>query len=247
MSRLSLFACLACLAASVGLASADMLTYAVTDTGRFGTLDLDTGDFAPVGDVAFDGYNGIGNLDDGTLVGVDGGNNFVEIDATSGAITIIGPTGIGVFGCGSLLTGEQYAVDRGNRLYQIDPSSGAATLVGATGLPRIDLSTFANAFAGDDAYNLYYIFEQGGRNPIPSTLFQLDPTTGAATAIGPTGLTGIAGAGFVNGTLYAYRTGTSTDSHAIYTIDLCSGTATDTGVRYSSSITIVGSNPGGAP
>src|SRR5262249_36326766 len=181
MSRFSLFACLACLVAGVGLAAADTITYAVTSTGRFGTLDLDTGDFTAYGDIANNGYDGIGNLADGTLVGVDGNNNFLLVDAGTGTITIIGPTGINVTTSASLLTGEQYAIDDQNNLYQIDPGSGSATLVGATGIPGVDLNTFANAFAGDAADNLYYIYQQGGGTPVPSTLYQLDLTTGEAT------------------------------------------------------------------
>jgi hypothetical protein len=73
----------------------------------------------------------------------------LQIDADTGAITIIGPTGISCFEAASLLTGEQYAIDGQNNLHQIDPSSGAATVVGATGIPGIDTSVyFANALAG---------------------------------------------------------------------------------------------------
>jgi hypothetical protein len=243
MSRLSLLACLTCLVASAGFAPAQTLAYAVTGAGQFGTLDLDTGDFTVVDDMTGIDFKGIGNLDDGTLTSVGGDYNFIQIDPVSGAITAVGPTGITVSVSGSLLTGEQYAMDPQNDLYAIDPSSGAATLVGPTGLPHINTITYANAFAGDDAYNLYYIFEQGGHNPVPSTLFQIDPTTGAATAIGLTGVTGIVGAGFVSGTLYAY----GYNSQAIYTIDVGSGMATDTGVRCSPPVEIFGLNPGGAP
>jgi hypothetical protein len=243
MSRLSLFACLACVVVGVGLAAADTLTYALDGLGYFGTLDLDTGRFTAYGDIAGGCiYNGIGNLADGTLVGVDGNNNFVRIDAGTGRITVIGRTGINVTTAGSLLTGEQYAIDDRNNLYQIDPRSGAANLLGATGIPGLDLDTFANALAGDDAGNLYYIYEQADANPVPSTLFQLDLTIGQATVIGPTGTTGLVGAGFVDGVLYAYR-----NNFEIYTIDVSSGMATDTGVVYSGSFLIYGSNPGGAP
>jgi hypothetical protein len=245
MLRLSLYACLAFLVAAVGFAPAQTPTYAVTSAGLFGTLDLDTGDFTAVGDIAAGGtYSGIGNLADGTLVGVDGVNNFVQIDAGTGAITVIGPTGINVTTSASLLTGEQYAIDDQNNLYQIDPCSGAATLVGPTGIPGIDLNTFGNALAGDDAGNLYYIYEQAGAIPVPSTVYQLDLTRGQATAIGLTGVSGIAGAGFADGVLYAYSASTGNE---IYTVDTSSGAATDTGVGYSSSFYIYGSNPGGAP
>jgi hypothetical protein len=44
---------------------------------RFPRLEHDTGDFTAYGDSANNGYDGIGNLVDGTLVGVDGNNNFL--------------------------------------------------------------------------------------------------------------------------------------------------------------------------
>jgi hypothetical protein len=194
-----------------------------------------------VGAVYPDSYDGLGNLADGTLVSVDATSNFfIQIDRTTGAVTPIGPTGIHVTTSASLLSGDQYAVDDQNNLYQIDPGTGAATLVGPTGIPGVDLNTFANGLAGDRS-TLYYIYEQGGSNPVPSTLYQLDLTTGAATAIGPTGTTGLVGAGFAGGTLYAYSAGQGL--HQIFTIDVTTGAASG-GASYSANFLIFGSNLG---
>src|SRR6516225_7270853 len=135
MLRLCLINGFVSLVACLGFASADPITFAVTQSGangQFGTLDLGTGAFTPLGSVRSGGWSGIGNLADGTLVGVDGNNYYVEIDGTTGAITTIGPTGINVTTSASLLTGEQYAVDDHNQLFQIDPSTGTASLLGPT-------------------------------------------------------------------------------------------------------------------
>jgi len=240
MSRLSLLACWACLVACLGYAYADPITFAVTNKGNFGSLDLGTGDFTPIGDVYPGQYDGLGNLADGTLVAVDCANNlFIQIDRTTGVVTPIGPTGINVNTSASLLSGDQFAIDDQNNLYQIDPGSGATTLLGPTGIPGVD-PTFSNALVGDRT-SLYYIYQQGGSTPVPSTLYQLDLTTGAATEIGPTGTTGLVGAGFADGILYAYRSGTG--HHQIFTIDLTTGAATG-GAPYSPDFVIFGSNSG---
>ena len=241
MSRFILLACLTCLLAGPEFARADPITFAVTNNGEFGSLDLGTGDFTQIGDVYPGKFDGIGNLADGTLVGVDCANNlFIQIDPTTGIVTPIGPTGISVTTSASLLTGEQYAIDDQNQLFQIDPTTGNATLIGPTGIPGVDVNTFSNALAGDGT-TLYYIYQQGGANPVPSTLYQLDLGTGAATAIGPTGTTGLVGSGFANGVLYAYRSGAGL--HEIFTIDVTTGEATG-GAPYDPGYLIYGSNVG---
>jgi hypothetical protein len=226
---------LAALFVCPGVTFADPITFAVTNTGQFGGLDLGTGAFTAIGGTHDGAYAGLGNLPDGTLVGVDGVNNFVRIDRTSGAVTTVGPTGIVATTSASLLTGEQFAVDNlNNNLYRINPNTGAATLVGPTGIPFAGFA--ANGLAGD-ATSLYYLWQS---TTIPSTLYRLDLTTGLATAVGPTGTVGLAGAGFADGTLYAYGTGAP---HQIFTIDLATGAATP-GPNYPQNISIFGSNSG---
>jgi len=183
---------------------------------------------------------GLGNLADGSLAAIDGQNNYVLIDATTGDVTTIGPTRIVVYEFASLLTGDLFAVDDNNRLFQIDPDTGASTLVGSMGIPRTGI--LANALAGNDT-SLYYIWESA---TIPSTLYELDLKTGAAKAIGPTGTTDLAGAGFVEGTLYAYSGSFAPLPRHIFTIDLATGAATATGVSHAPGFVIYGSNSGKA-
>jgi hypothetical protein len=197
-------------------------------------LDLGTGAFTAIGGVHDGGYPGIGNLADGTLVGVDGLNNFVQFDRTTGAVTTIGPTGITAEGFASLLTGQLYAINDQNQLFKINPNTGAATLVGSMGIPFAGFA--ANGIAGD-ATTFYYLWES---TTIPSTLYKVDLNTGLATAVGPTGTTLLAGAGFADGTLYAYS---ASATHQIFTIDLATGAATP-GPTYSQQIAIFGSNSG---
>jgi hypothetical protein len=196
-------------------------------------LDLGSGAFTAIGGTHDGAYAGLGNLPDGTLVGVDGLNNFVRIDRTSGAVTTVGPTGIVATTSASLLTGDQFAVDNVNQLFRINPTTGAATLVGSTGIPSAGF--LGNGLAGD-ATSLYYLWQS---TTIPSTLYRLDLTTGLATAVGPTGAADLYGAGFADGTLYAYNGPT----HRIYTIDLATGAATP-GPTYPANIQIYGSNSG---
>jgi hypothetical protein len=125
MLRLGLCACLACLVAGQGIASADPIIYAATDTGRFGTLNVATGVFTPIGGVHVGGYDGLGNLPNGNFAAVDGFNNFVTINRTTGAVTTVGPTGVPIVVNASLTTGAQFALDSFNRLYQINPNTGA--------------------------------------------------------------------------------------------------------------------------
>jgi hypothetical protein len=235
MSRLCLYACLAALFVCPGVTFADPITFAVTSTGQFGGLDLGSGAFTAIGGTHDGAYAGLGNLSDGTLVAVDGLNAFVRIDRTSGAVTTVGPTGINAVTSASLLAGDQFATDTLNNLYRINPNTGAAALVGPTGIPFAGFT--ANGLAGDAA-SLYYLWES---TTIPSTLYRLDLATGLATAVGPTGTTGLAGAGFADGTLYAYSTAGTT--RRIYSIDLATGAATP-GPNYPQNISIFGSNSG---
>jgi len=77
------------------------------------------------------------------MYGIAGGTgpaNFYRINLTTGAVTVIGSTGIQAgslrFGSSGTLFAGGTGPEAGN-LYSINPSNGAATLVGNTGLASV--------------------------------------------------------------------------------------------------------------
>jgi hypothetical protein len=159
--------------------------------------------------------------------------NLDSINPATGVATAIGATGLAdcstpTSPCGPTsanelgsLGGTTYATDFNNDLYTVNPLTGAATLIGPTGMPAVPFipdstnpdGTF-NAF--DESLfsaggNLYATFDAIIVNPSPFTvtpvispdLYQINPSTGLATLIGPTALT-IGAVVDVNGTLYAF-------------------------------------------
>jgi hypothetical protein len=107
------------------------------------------------------------------------GSEFGVIDLGSGAFTYIGNSGeqlagLGVFG-GALYGGLAYIDSKGggNTLYQINVATGALTAVG-------DGSALFNDF-GSTLSGLYGIDTDGN-------LYTVDPSTGADTLVGATGL-----------------------------------------------------------
>jgi hypothetical protein len=242
MSRLCLVVCLACLAAGQGVASAGPVTFVVTNTSRLGTLDLGTGAFTAIGAPHPGGYDGLGNLPDGTLTAVDGSNNFVAINRTTGVATLVGPTGASLFISGSLTSGAQFALDTSNNFYRINPTTGAATLVGPTGLPAFS-GNVANGLGGN-ATSLYYLFEQTGAPAVTSSLYQINTTTGAATFIGLTGTRSLVGAGFDHGIFYGYSNDVPVvTTHRIFSVNLATGAATG-GATFPQNVSIFGSDSG---
>jgi hypothetical protein len=171
---------LCCIAFSVISASAleaDSIAYAGSNTGAFGTFDLNTGAFTSLGNSGQ------------TLSGmaVAGGSLFAasyhttnatlfSVNPANGALTSIGSaSGVNIDDFGSTTAGL-YAVSFGatQNLYSINPSSGAATLIGPTGLGYGSwrgLSTNSGTLYFADGANLY----------------TLNTTTGAATLVGAFG------------------------------------------------------------
>jgi hypothetical protein len=102
-----------------------------------------------------------------------GAENFGVIDLNTGGFMLRGNTGrlldgLGV--SGGNLYGDQH---NGNTLYQVNPANGSLSTVGTGDISYNDFgSTTTGLYALDQTLNLYSI----------------DPMTGAATFIGPTGL-----------------------------------------------------------
>jgi hypothetical protein len=226
------------------LVFAQPLTYAVNDVGQFGNLNIANGAYTPIGRLTAGGYwVGMGNLSDGTLVGEDNMGYLYRLDPLTGTVTRIAFSGSTYplpFTTFASASGSLYGISYSDALYRIDSSTGAATLIGSTGLPSFSSPVgWANALAGNST-SLYYILEMS--NVVASTLYRLDLSTGAATAIGPTGALSLAGAGLAGGTMYAYSGNVPTHTaHHIFSIDLTTGAAT-AGSTYLNSFQLAGSD-----
>ena len=203
-----------CLDGASTVAKADNIAFMGTNTGDFGTVDLNTGVFSFLGTTSFNlhaqALAGMAEAN-GVLYGAPvGQGGLYTINPTTGALTAVGGAAIIYDDLGYTTTGF-YAVGQDANLYSINPATGAATLIGPTGLgfgTWRGLSTNSNS--------LY--FADG------SDLYTLNTTTGAATLIGPFGGSIEIGAlvqegGFLYG-------GEETPSRLVDTLDTTTGAAT---------------------
>lgn len=242
--KLLLFLALSAFAVS---ASAGSLVY-VENGFQFGTVDLASGTFNPVGPGTPEGVTGLAAGPNGSLLTLSFSGNLESINPGNGAVSIVGATGLGdcsllTSPCGPTsantiaeLGGKIYATDYQNRLYAVNPLTGAATSIGLTGMPGI---TFVPLSANPDgSFNIFdeALFAAGGQlyatfdtgtvdtatfTPTPviaSNLYRIDPATGLATLIGPTAF-GLGAAAEVNGTTYAFNAPLG----EVVTLDLATG------------------------
>lgn len=212
-------------------ANAAPLVYVVTASQQFGTVDLATGHFQPIGNPTPDGMANLvwwhGSLLSLTTTGGDAGS-LAKINPTTGEVTDIGPTELG-FSAFDLaeVRGRLYLTDFSNNIYSVDPETGAATFLQATGMPpdptipftldgNGNLNLCDETFYGVDG-KLYASFDSFAIGPNPGDqnylaittkvdpqLYQIDPGTGAATLVGPTDLQ-LGASVEVGGNLYAFR------------------------------------------
>jgi hypothetical protein len=228
-------------------ASADSMVYVVNGQ-QFGTLDLNTGAFSQIGPGTPEGADGLVPGPNGSLITLAFTGNLDSINPATGAVSLIGATGLadcsmpsspcGPTSANSLgrLGGTIYATDLNNDLYTVNPVTGAATLIGPTGIPAVPaipdstnpdgtFNAFDSSLFGAGG-NLYATFDAIRINPSPFTvtpvispdLYQINPLTGHATLIGPTALT-LGAAADVNGTVYAFENMTS----QVVTLNLTNG------------------------
>jgi len=138
LSQVVFFMC-SLLAAS---ASAAPSVYVVTLSQQFGTVDLATGQFSPIGSPTPDGMSNLvwwnGSLLSLATTGTDAGY-LVKIDPATGdetvlrAITVNGqPLGFNAFDLAKV-SGRLYVTDFSNNLYSVDFATGAAQPVGHSG------------------------------------------------------------------------------------------------------------------
>ena len=155
--------------------SAGPLVYVITGSQQFGEMDLATGNFSSIGSIPptiqylVSGTNG-------SLLTMSFDGNLDSINPSTGAISVIGPTGFTdcstpttpTCGPNSQLSfgragGTLYATDFANNLYTVNSATGTATLVGNTGIPAVP---FIPASTNPDgSFNFYdeNLFDVGGK------------------------------------------------------------------------------------
>ena len=212
---------LSVLAASAG---EDKAVYVVTGAQQFGTVDLTTGAFQPIGPGTPEPDANLVHGPNGMLysIGTISGS-LVSIDSATGATTVIGPTGLGatIFDLAEV-AGKLYLTDLSNNLYSVNPATGVATIIGPTGIPPDPHVPFT--FNADGTFNLcdetlygvgnklYATFDSFTLNPVtlaitvlvPPDLWEIDPRTGIATRIAPTSLN-LGASVHVDGNFYAFH------------------------------------------
>jgi len=233
---------------SAGLmpARADPVVDVITGSLQIGEMDLATGAFTPSGSIPST-IQYLAPGPGGSLLTMDFSGSLDSINRTTGAATVIGPTGFsecpGPASCGTSsqlsfgsAAGMLYATDFANNLYTVNPTTGKATLVGPTGIPALTSAPLsANPDGTINFYDenlfgaggkLYANFDTGVLDPttftptpvISGTLYQIDPTTGHATAVAPTDF-GLITVANINGVIYGFEGPTN----AIVTLNVANG------------------------
>jgi hypothetical protein len=230
------------------LAFTDPLFYVVTQnqqsgTQLFGTADPITGSFTQIGPTVPVGEVGLVSGPGGSLLTIDYAGNLDSINPGNGALSRIGATGLGVnIAAFGQLGGNLYATDLAANLYSVNASSGTAQLIGATHLPVLPF--VPGTPNPDGTINIFNetLFSVGGKlyatldadifdpsvpgiNPVVDPkLYQIDPTTGAATVVNSTELL-ITSALDINGTVYGFAGNAEALSHS-FTLDVANGNTT---------------------
>jgi hypothetical protein len=169
---------------------------------RFGQIDDQTGAYTQIGTLPIGAAAGIGYYR-GIMYVEDLNNDLFSVNASNGAATLIGATGLGT--TPTVFTASLaglFEVDYASNLYQLNAGTGKATLIGATGLAANN--GWYDTSLSSDGTSLYYTQGSPGVN---DELYRINQQTGVATDLGSTGVTAIAGSAFVNGSLELYQYG----------------------------------------
>jgi hypothetical protein len=207
-------------------------TFYVDGNGNFGTLDLPTGTVTQIGAATVPGSNGIDLTPALQVYAYNTSNQLMQITPSTGAATPVGAAGSipDQATTGALTDGSYFGIDAvtGN-LYLIILATGATTSVGPTSAAVLPAGCTVETSLAGSANVLYYTIGYSGAScssPMPDTLYQIDPTSGATTTIGQITISGsggnaFVGSTFVGGTLYGFTAGGQE-----YTIDPATGVAT---------------------
>src|SRR5690348_7101867 len=80
---------------STAAANADNLVYVLGGSGQFGTMNLSTGSFSPIGPGIPVGTGGLVQGPGGTLLTLGFNGDLNSINPTTGALSTVGATGLG--------------------------------------------------------------------------------------------------------------------------------------------------------
>jgi len=202
------------IAASPAAIAQNTTVYAITNaqTGPFGTLNLGSGSFHPLGNSG-PLLAGLGAFGDGVYGGAYQGDTLYRVNLASGGLTEVGACSVDYAGFGST-TSSLYGIDfasNGRNLYSVNAGTGQCTPIGSIGGP---VCWEALSSGGS---TLYLTCDAGSG----SVLYSVNTSNAMATMIGNTGVTDISSLTVVAGVLYA-------DSHEgeLYTINTTTGQAT---------------------
>lgn len=176
-----------------------------------GILNTATGQITSIGSLS-EPLGGLALAPNNTLYGLGFNGNLYTVNATTAALTLVGPTGVaqGSFSLGIASDGTLYN-DSAGVVYTVNPNTGAATRLGSLGFAtgaQID---------GDASGNLYIV------NNSNESLYSVSRTTGATTLIGPGTYTSINGMVFSDGTMYAIEV---LGKYGIFSLNLTDGAST---------------------
>ena len=141
----------------------------------------------------------------------DTSGNIGTVDVQSGAVTVVGPSGVSLTDIAFDPAGNLWGVSF-TGLYRLNRDTGAATLVGVTGIPDGN----ALVFGADGT-----LYAAGAST---TALFTINPATGAGTSIGDIGFRSAGDLAFAGGELYL-----SSTTHRLIQIDLGPVSGTDVG------------------
>ncbi len=131
-----------------GGSSVNVISAGITGNGVFGTVDLATGTYKPIGPTEPDGYFGMATGPNGAIYSLNYLGQLDRINPGTGAFTRVGATGLqpclvpspacgptSEFALGSI-NGKLFATDFADSIYTVNPATGAATLLAKnSGLP----------------------------------------------------------------------------------------------------------------
>ncbi len=242
-------------------AARPQLVYVVTvgaNGPQFGAVDIANGGFLPIGKPAPAQLADLvwwkGSLLS-LAVSDPYAGDLVRINPADGKLTVIGSTGLGYSAFSIAAFGNKlYLTDFSGNLYTVDPKNGGATFLAATGIPPDSVPPFTTNSDGtlnlcDQSFyalggSLYVTFDAFNIDPatlaldkspsnasVSPALYRIDPTTGAASVVGPTYLQ-FGATVALDGKFYAFRLtptgfagGAPTAFNELYTLSVSTGEA----------------------